>query len=152
MLRVLMLVLGLTVFVAPSYAATATIQNLTEEQAAKLELDGAKMKATPINIANQASEWADIGTKYGMAIAATAKELGLAADDLLGTTVGKVALVLIVWKVMGSDLLGVVVGIPWLIIGFGFWFYSFRRASLIESVTKEPVAGQFWRKKLSNIV
>ena len=138
----------LVLIARPVHAERLTIEGLDEGQRAEILVQAAAMKKGPsANIAETAGEWADIGTKYGMAIAATAKELGIAADDLLGTTVGKVALVLIVWKVMGSDLLGVVVGIPWLLTGFTFWLYAFRRASLVHSVTVEPVEGRFWRKK-----
>ncbi len=151
MIRILMLVFALVAFSIPvAHAERLLVDGLTEEQVAKLQLDAAKMKAAPAkgNVTDRMAEYAEIGQKYGVALAATAKELGVAADELLDTTVGKVALVLIVWKVMGDDLLGVVVGIPYMVLGFFAWFYMFRRMCVIKTVTKEPIEGRWLRKKI----
>lgn len=148
MFRILMFVLALAVFTVPVHANRLSVDGLSEEQVADLMLKAAKMKAAPsVNVTDRISEYSEIGQKYGVAMAATAKELGVAANELLDTTVGKVALVLIVWKVMGEELIGFLIGVPWLIIGFVCWLYVFRRIVIIESITKEPVEGKWWRKK-----
>ena len=149
MIRILMLVLALVAFSVPVYAEKLEVYGLTEEQAAKLRLDAAQMKnkTDPGKVSDRMAEYAEIGQKYGVALAATAKELGIAADEILNTTVGKIALILIVWKVMGEDLIGLLVGVPYLIIGFLAWGYMFRRLCVIVSVTREPVEGRWLRKK-----
>lgn len=150
MIRILMLVLALAVFAIPvAHAERLIVDGLTEEQAAKLQLKAAQMKMTPhdTGVTTRMAEYAELGQKYGIALAATAKELGIAADELLDTTIGKVGLVLIVWKVMGDDLLGVLVGVPYMMMGFLAWFYMFRRMCVIASVTREPVEGRWLRLK-----
>lgn len=151
MIRILMLVLALVVFSAPVvYAEKLEVYGLTEVQAAKLKLQAAKMKdekEDPAKVSDRMAEYAEIGQKYGVALAATAKELGIAADEILNTTVGKIALVLIVWKVMGEDLIGLLVGIPWLLVGSAVWVYVFRRIAVISSIVKEPVEGRWYRRK-----
>ena len=144
-----MLMLALTAFSVPSYAERIDLDGLTEEQGAELRLEAAKMRneQDPAKVSERMAEYAEIGQKYGVALAATAKELGVAADELLDTTVGKVALVLIIWKVMGSELIGLLIGIPWLLIGSAIWLYLFRRMCIIESVVKEPFEKRFLRKK-----
>lgn len=150
MIRICLLVLSLMAFTAPSHAVELRVTGLTEEQSAKLRLEAAQMKAMPDSsgaVTERMAEYAELGQKYGIALAATAKELGVAADDLLDTTVGKVGLVLIVWKVMGDDLLGVLVGVPYMIMGFLAWFYMFRRMCVIASITREPVENRWLRLK-----
>ncbi len=148
-IQVLALILALVTFSVPSYADKLIVDGLTEEQAAELRLKAAQMKASPepADVASRMSEYAEIGQKYGVALAATAKELGIAADELLDTTVGKVALVLIVWKVMGSELIGLLIGIPWLLIGSAVWLYLFRRMCVIKSIELVPVKEMTLRKK-----
>ncbi len=149
MIRILMLVFALAVAAPMAHAETATITGLTEEQKAELLLKGAQMKSAPAkgDVTDKMAEYAEIGQKYGVALAATAKELGIAADEILNTTVGKIALVLIVWKVMGEELVGIIVGIPYMVLGFLAWFYMFRRMCVISSVTREPVEGSYFKKK-----
>jgi len=150
MIRILMLVLALTAFAVPvAYAERLTVDGLTEEDAAKLRLQAAQMKSAPPkgDVSDKMAEYAEIGQKYGVALAATAKELGIAADEILNTTVGKIALVLIVWKVMGEELVGILVGIPYMVLGFLAWFYMFRRMCVVASVTREPVGDKWWPKK-----
>lgn len=150
MIKILMLVLAFVVFSTPSYAKKLEVYDLTEEQAAELALKAAQMKAikqNPADVSDRMAEYAEIGQKYGVALAATAKELGIAADEILNTTVGKIALVLIVWKVMGEDVVGLMIGVPWLLFGAIVWIYIFRRIAVISSIVKEPVEGRWYRKK-----
>lgn len=141
----------LLLFAMPVQAQDLVIRGLNEEQSAELALKAAQMKSMP-NSVEQLTEYAEIGQKYGIAIVATAKELGIAADELLDTTVGKVAMVLIVWKVAGESLLGIVGGFIWFIAAIPMWLYMFRRLCLIESVVKTPVEGRVFRKKVVNYV
>ncbi len=149
MIRIFALLILTVCLISPAAAAEINTYGLTEQQQAELALQAAKMKAEdPTKVADRMAEYAEIGQKYGVALAATAKELGVAADELLDTMVGKVALVLIVWKVMGEELIGILIGIPYMVIGFLAWFYMFRRLCVIESITRTPVEGRWLRKKI----
>ena len=68
-----------------------------------------------------------MGKNIGLAVAATAKELGVASDTFLQSTTGKITVVLIVWKVMGEDILGVLGGTAaWFVIaGIILWSFHF---------------------------
>lgn len=72
-------------------------------------------------------EWVDVGTAIGKGMAATAKELGVALDDFAKSSVGKIALALLIWKVAGSDIVGLGFGMSWLFIMGIVWVYFFKR-------------------------
>lgn len=125
-------IISLLMFLLPSIALgqvnSVDLTDLTQEQRALLVIEAEKMRSkSSEDISANLSEYAEIGQKYGIALVATAKELGVAADELLDTTVGKVGLVLIIWKVAGESLLGLAFGLLWLTTMLPLWIYYFRR-------------------------
>lgn len=125
-------IISLLMFLLPSIALgqvnNIDLTDLTQEQKALLVIEAEKMRSkSSEDIAANLSEYAEIGQKYGIALVATAKELGVAADELLDTTVGKVGLILIIWKVAGESLLGLVFGLSWLITMLPLWIFYFKR-------------------------
>lgn len=125
-------IVSLLIFLLPSIAFgqvnSIDLTDLTQKQKALLVIEAEKMKSkSSEDISANLSEYAEIGQKYGIALVATAKELGVAADELLDTTVGKVGLILIIWKVAGESLLGLTFGLLWLTIMLPLWIYYFRR-------------------------
>jgi len=95
-------------------AMAINTNGLDEKQIAELNLQIANMKAaTPTNHAESVSEWVSIGKDMGTGLAATAKELGITANELADTPVGMIAIVVIVWNYLGNDLVGFVFGFLW---------------------------------------
>jgi len=135
-------------FCATANAQRVNTDGLTEEQKAELALQAAKMKTqnntpAPGGILSEElspeklNEWVDLGKNIGMAVAATAKELGVAADEFLQSTTGKITVVLIVWKVMGEDIIGVVGGsIAWLVLA-NIVLWSFRYFHMTKRVVNK---------------
>jgi hypothetical protein len=80
---------------------------------------------------DQVAEYAKVGQAYGTALAETAKSLGVAADEILSSQAGQIAMVIIVWKMIGRDLMEYVVGIGGGLIWFGVmlpgWVWSIRK-------------------------
>lgn len=77
--------------------------------------------------AESVSKWVGIGREIGIAT----KE-GLSAviteSEHFGTTkVGNFVMILVAWKVIGKDLLGVVLGVPIFAAGVCLWIWSYRR-------------------------
>ena len=83
-------------------------------------------------------EYAQFGAEIGDAIAATAERLGVAVNDFANTPVGKITILLIVYKLIGETVIGIVVGSVFLIISFSIWFYLFRRMCLIQAIEYGP--------------
>lgn len=127
---------------------------LTEAQKATIvqQVEKLKEEATVAERASQFSpdkvnEWAELGKNIALAFTTVAKELGVAADQFLASTTGKITLVLIIWKVAGQDILGFTVGVVFLFAFVPLWIYFFRRLCLMKSVIAEPVEGHRWPKK-----
>ena len=134
-------VLVLTLLLPGVVSAQGVIdeRGLTEEQKHQLALQAEQMKKQnesgaidPSAIDPQKlNEWVDLGENIGVAVAATAKELGVAADEFLNTRTGQITVVLIVWKVMGEDIVGIIGGtMAWIAItmlivwSFKYFFMS----------------------------
>lgn len=83
-------------------------------------------KVTPVT-PDKVAEYAQLGAAIGSALASTAKELGIVANDFLKTPVGAIAATLIVWKVAGEAVVHVVGGGLLFTVFLPVWWISFRR-------------------------
>ena len=144
---ILVSLLALGLVATPAMAGTIStedmdLRGLTESQKASLVQQIEKFKtdsaATESAItAEKVSEYAVIGKDIASAFIALAGELGKTVDELLNTTIGKVALVLIIYKVAGSDIIGVIGGLLWFVIFVPTWIYFLRKYMIVGTVTKE---------------
>ena len=125
----------LVVFASTSVAAIQNtdidLSDLTDSERATLVQNAEAMRdakvATPAVSAAEAKEWVSFGTEIGRGLADTAKELGVAANELLTTPVGMLTAGLIVWHIAGNDIVGVVFGGTWLIAFSIVWLMMYRR-------------------------
>lgn len=101
------------------------LSDLSEKDRAEILLEIAVKKESPAHTLDKVAEYAQVGEQYGKAIAATAKELGIAANDFLNTPAGLLTAGLIVWKIAGDDLLGVVGGLLWFSTMIPLWVVVF---------------------------
>ena len=133
---------------------------LTAEQKAALALEAAKLVtanknadagpiAPPTTTVDTVKKWADIGTAIGGSLAASAKELGVAANDFAQSPVGKVTMAIIVWHFIGAQLVHIVFGALWFITMIPLWIYFYRRDSSKKTITYyEPGKGPDGAKKV----
>lgn len=99
---------------------------------------------------------ARFGQIIGSGIGAAARELGIAVNEFSQTTPGRVAMLILVWKYMGDAILGVMVGIPVLVLGMWVGWKMVHRGRQ-RNYTREfvyvPVLwGLFNRRKLAKEV
>lgn len=108
---------------------------LSEEQKATLALEAAKMKIlTKGAIADEVSKWVDIGKNLGTGLNATAKELGLTANELAKTPLGVFVIILIAWNYMGESIVGILFGLFWLMTTIPTWIWMYRSRFVIEHI------------------
>lgn len=122
-----------------------TTASLTDSQKAELAAEAAKMVAantsdkvdanSPGKAATVVKQWAEIGTAIGTGLAASAKELGIAANEFAQTPVGKFTVFLIAWHFIGHELLHVFFALLWFFTTLIVFFWMYRRASLSKTVT-----------------
>lgn len=114
-------------------------RNLSPTQTAELQMKYAELIEEGNSIENieKVKEWSELGQSVGVALVATAKELGIAVDDFSKTGIGRVTIAVIVWKIMGKEALRVIISTIYLIVGILFWNHYFRKLCVIKSVTYE---------------
>jgi len=152
-MKKLFVVLAMVCFLCMGSMAYAVDTNgLSETQKAEIAMQIAKMKeekaspqpSTPAKV----NEWVQVGQNVGYALIGAADKVGIAVEKFSETKVGKVTMAIVIWKMMGSAIIHVVVGISLWIITTTILFYFYRRNVSISSVTYTPVPDRFWRKKV----
>lgn len=91
------------------------------------------------------SQYAELGQKYGIALSEVAKSVGTTVNELAQTPVGIFMLVMVGWKVMGHDLLGIIGGFLWFIVMIPLWLHFFNRLVLKDRKIDEecdPTTGK----------
>jgi len=83
----------------------AEIAKTIAENAEKNNVGINGVVSAPTTTIEEAHKWVDLGTKFGQSIGSAARELGVLVSDFLKTPVGKLTAVLIIWKIIGADLI-----------------------------------------------
>lgn len=124
-------------------------RDLSQAQIAEIKKQVSTMKAetnTPVNISKtvrgEAEAWGDLGANMGKAMVGAAKEVGVAANDFASTSLGKIVVFIIAYKIIGKSILGVIIGSLIFNVGttLSIWFFRSSRWSKVK-YTKEPA---FW--------
>jgi len=104
------------------------LDGLSDAQIAELIQQAEGMRTTPQQVdIERLNQYAEFGQAFGSAIAQTAAEVGQATNEFIQTPAGKIAVALIVWKVAGDDLLGVVAGIVWYLVMIPLWMVFWKK-------------------------
>jgi hypothetical protein len=125
-MKVFLIVLCLT---STAMAQGLDVSGLNDKQKAELALKVAEMQETQSDITSIESvqKYAEVGQSIAVAIGSCAKELGVAVDDFSKTPVGRLTTALIVWKVIGKDIVHITLGSFILVVGISIWCYQFRK-------------------------
>lgn len=146
--------LALSIFASPMVAvaqSASTAQpvntaGLSEVQLAELNAKAAELRAnTPVAQVEAAKEWVDIGTAVGAGLASAARETGQVVNDFAKTPVGQLTVAVIVFKVIGGDLIQFVVGFLFLATAIPIWFNFYKR--LWPGVTVTTVYDETTKKR-----
>lgn len=111
-------------------------RGLSMAQKAQLALQAEQMKAEQSSVVDKvtdqlttenAGKMVELGKNFGLALAAMAKEVGVTGDEFLKSTTGKIAAVVIVWKLVGKDMVAIVGGsIAWIVLSsIIIWSFKF---------------------------
>jgi len=114
----------------PAYAQAncdnLVVSGMSDAQIIKLKQQCVELNRAPVSAAETASqvaEYAELGQKYGIAISEVAKSIGTTVNELAFTPVGIFLLVIVAWKTVGGDLLGVIGGTVWFIVMLPLWLH-----------------------------
>lgn len=102
------------------------------------------------SIVTEMQEWGNLGKGVTEALVSAAKEAGMALNVFLNTDTGKIVSNVIIYKVIGRDVLGYVYGVVVILMGLTLIITAVRSSALKGSVTFELVPilwGAFYVKK-----
>ena len=152
------LIFALLMSAASLAHATIDTSKLTPAQVAELSAKAAAMTATPENISatvrKEAEAWGEMGANMGRAMVGAAREVGVAANEFASTPLGKVTVAIVAYKIIGKDVLGVLVGGLILIAGWalGIWFLTTKRWSTLTYEYVPALRGLITRKRIVKVV
>lgn len=149
--------------IAPSFGASLQfggneVDGLTDAQAAKLQAQAADLaqqnskdsqSQSSVDTIEKVNKYVELGQSIGAGLAATAKQMGVAVNQFATTPVGKLAMFIIIIKLIGWQFLHITVGLLWFLVVFPTWLYLFRRICLIsETDTEYNEKGKRARKRV----
>ncbi len=73
------------------------------------------------------SKWIGVGKEVGIATREGLNAVVDTAEKFGSTKVGNFVMVMIAWRIIGKDVLGVILGVPMLIGGICLWLWAARR-------------------------
>lgn len=90
----------------------------------------------PISSVKQVEQWVNIGTAIGSGLAASAKQLGIAANQFATTPVGKITIFLIAWHFIGNTLLHIAATTIWFLTWLPvlIWYYRTTGFTYVKTV------------------
>lgn len=128
---------------------------LSKAQIAELAAKAEEMGATtPANVSatvrKEAEAWGDLGANMGKAMVGAAREVGVASNEFASTSLGKIVVGIVAYKVIGKDILGVVFGSMILVIGYSLaiWLLTTRRWSAVTYEYAPVLWGMFNRQRV----
>lgn len=137
-----------------AYAAQSTVVDLSKlspeaRQAVMQQVN--ELEKSPTNISatvrKEAEAWGDLGANMGKAMVGAAKEVGVAANEFSQTPLGQVVVFLAAYKIVGQDVLGVIVGSLIMLVGYSLaiWLFTTKRWSTVK-YEYEPVMWGMYKK------
>lgn len=121
---IFLVVVTLALLAAPALAQKLDLRNLNTEQLAELAVQAERMRSPQgqaerlsASVRRETEAWANLGANIGTAVVSAAREVGIAANEFSQTSLGRVVTFVVVYKIMGRDALGVIVGVTVLLFG-----------------------------------
>ena len=112
-------------------AGFAKLSEAEKAEVIKMVADKAASKDVSVPAAlteDKVEKWVKIGSNIGQGLAGAAKEVGVAVNDFAKTPVGQLTMMLIVWHMIGAQLIHVFGGIMIWIVGIAIIRHMVARA------------------------
>jgi hypothetical protein len=142
-------------FATSAFSASSSsvdVSKLTPEQVAQVQKQVSELSSAPVNVSasvrKEAEAWGELGANMGKAMVGAAKEVGVASNEFASTSLGKVVVGIVAYKIIGKDILKVVFGSLVLLVGYSLaiWALLTKRWSKVE-YKYEPVLWGAFNKK-----
>lgn len=151
----LAVLLAVSTVTVAAQSTVLDVSKLTPEQRAEIQLQvertvskSADPSAISSSLRNEASQWADLGKNVGTALVASAKEVGQSVNEFSQTPVGQITTAIIVYKVIGKEVLGILIGTIIIVIGTCSAYYIHRKLGISTIVYENiPRFNGLWISK-----
>lgn len=127
-------------------AGFARLSEAEKAEVIKMVADKAASKDASVPAAlteDKVEKWVKIGSNIGQGLAGAAKEVGVAVNDFSQTPVGQLAMLLIVWHMIGAQLIHVLGGILIWIVGIAIIRHMVARAYPSKITYSKEVKNMF---------
>ena len=135
-------------------STSVDLSKLSPEQQAQITKQVEEMTKDPANISasvrKEAEAWGELGANMGKAMVGAAREVGVAANEFGQTSLGKIVVAIVTYKVVGQEILGVIFGSLILVFGYSLaiWVFTTRRWSKVKYEYEPVMWGMFKRARL----
>jgi len=131
--------------------------NLTDVQKAEIALQAAKLAdqggvSDVDGVLKQLSKFEGIGRETGIAVREGLTAVVDVADKFGKTNVGQITIAMIVWRVAGSDLALIFLGVFVLSLGIWFFHYLNKTTKIVTKWENIPMFGGAWVRKVPDEV
>lgn len=135
------------VIASPVYANAVDVSGLTQDQIRSLQTQAEALrtqtnKSDVDQTLDSVQKYVEVGKGIGAGLGEAARSLNIAVNEFAVSPVGKWTLVLITYKVVGQDIIGLVMGLLWFAVFIPLWAYYFKRICLYQSITEEMNNGK----------
>ena len=114
---------------AVNSAGFSKLSEAEKAEVIKMVADKASQKdVMPTMTEDKVEKWVKIGSNIGQGLAGAAKEVGVAVNDFATTPVGQLTMLLIVWHMIGAQLIHVLGGILIWVVGIAIIRHMVARA------------------------
>jgi hypothetical protein len=143
--------------VLAAHPTSVDVSTLTPEQIQKINQQVSEMSNNPMSVSatvrKEAAAWGDLGANMGKALVSAAREVGVASNEFASTSLGKVVVAIVTYKIVGKDILGVVFGTLTLLFGWSvaIWLLTTRRFADVKYEYEPVFKGLFKRKRIVSI-
>ena len=158
MKKLFAMVLMMVSFTAMATQSTSVdLSKLTPEQRAAITQQVNEMGGSPTNISatvrKEAEAWGELGANMGKAMVGAAKEVGVAANEFSQTSLGKIVVFMVAYKIVGQDALGVIFGTLVLVFGYSLalWVFTTKRWSDVTYEYEPVLWGAFKKARITKI-
>lgn len=136
---------------SPGSGTFVDVSKITPEQAAQIQKQVEEMQQKPTtvsaNVRKETEAWGELGANMGKALIGAAKEVGVAANEFAGTSLGKITVAIVAYKIIGRDILKITSGIATLVVGTWLAVLGHRRYAWDFKYETKPVLwGAFNRR------
>lgn len=138
LILVIFLFIGVSVMAQQEEKVTISKSQLTSDQLKKLEEDEMIKKL------ENYGKWVGIGGEIGTAVRESLMGVVDVADKFGNTNVGKFTLVMVAWKIIGEDLIRIILGIIFLILFNIVFFKNYNNKFNIQKIRTSGTWIKFW--------